>query len=148
METKQLSTITDTELTLTRRLYAQGYHQRLVAEQQCAYEGFDVFYAYNDKWDMNIHAVGQKVRTIYVVAYPQSGWTRTAIWRPISNWVEIGQYHTNGYTETKGDTTMSKKQISFFDGENNYVAYFVEGTDAENAQETGQTMVTTARTKR
>jgi hypothetical protein len=50
----------------TRELeaFTQGYLQRLVADDR-AYEGFDEFYSYNDKWDINIHAVGQKVRTIY-----------------------------------------------------------------------------------
>jgi hypothetical protein len=67
-----------------------------------AYEGFDEFYSYKDKWDINIHAVGQKQRTIYAVAYPQTvdedGYLSTVT----SCWVEIGQYDMNGTPRRKG----------------------------------------------
>ena len=80
--------------------FTQGYLLGIVADDR-AYEGFDEFYSYNDKWDINIHAVGQKVRTIYAQAYPlrvdSDGYLET----DTSNWVEIGQYNMDGTPKRK-----------------------------------------------
>ena len=97
METKP-PTITDTELALIRA-FAQGYINALV-EHNNVWEGFDEFYAYDDKWDVNIHMNGEP-RTIHVVAHPQTlgedGYMNTDMQR----WVVIGQYHTNGTPKRK-----------------------------------------------
>ena len=93
----QLSIIERREL----EAFTQGYILGLVADDR-AYEGFDEFYSYKDKWDINIHSVGQKQRTIYAVAYPQivdaDGYLSTVT----SCWVEIGQYDMNGTPRRKG----------------------------------------------
>jgi hypothetical protein len=52
--------------------FTQGYLLGIVADDR-AYEGFDEFYSYNDKWDINIHAVGQKARTIYAQCLSADG---------------------------------------------------------------------------
>ena len=98
METKP-PTITDTELALLKS-FTQGYLSALVTHDK-AYEGFDEFYSYNDKWDINIHAVGQKPRTIYAVAYPQTVDTDGYLETDTSNWVEIGQYNMDGTPKRK-----------------------------------------------
>lgn len=81
--------------------FTQGYLSALVAHDR-AYEGFDEFYSYNDKWDINIHAVGQKPRTIYAVAYPQKLDSDGYLCTVTSCWVEIGQYDMNGTPRRKG----------------------------------------------
>ena len=91
--------IADSELALLQA-FTQGYINALVANDK-AYEGMDEFYCFNDKWDINIHAVGQKVRTIYAQAYPLrvdlDGYLET----DTSNWVEIGQYNMDGTPKRK-----------------------------------------------
>jgi hypothetical protein len=98
MQTKQ-PTITDTDLALLKS-FTQGYISALVTHDK-AYEGFDEFYSYNDKWDINVHAVGQKARTIYAVAYPQIVDADGYLTTDTSNWVEIGQYDMNGTPKRK-----------------------------------------------
>lgn len=91
-------TITETEFALIGA-FAQGYINALV-ETNNVWEGFDVFYAYGENWDVNIHMNGEP-NTIHVVAHPQSlgadGYMNTDMQR----WVEIGQYHTNGTLKIK-----------------------------------------------
>lgn len=99
METKQPA-ITDNELELLKA-FTQGYINALVSHDK-AYEGFDEFYSYNDKWDVNIHAVGEKPRTIYAVAYPQTVDADGYLSTVTSCWVEIGQYDMNGTPRRKG----------------------------------------------
>jgi len=82
------------------RAFTQGYLSALVTHNK-AYEGFDEFYSYNDKWDINIHAVGEKPRTIYAVAYPQTVDSDGYLTTDTSNWIEIGQYDMNGTPKQK-----------------------------------------------
>jgi hypothetical protein len=90
METKP-PTITDTELALIKA-FAQGYINALV-EHDNVYEGFDEFYAYDDKWDVNIHMNGEP-RTIHAVAHPQSLGEDGYLNTDTSNgWVEIEQQY-------------------------------------------------------
>ena len=82
------------------RAFTQGYLSALVTHNK-AYEGFDEFYSYNDKWDINIHAVGEKPRTIYAVAYPQTVDSDGYLTTDTSNWIELGQYDMNGTPKQK-----------------------------------------------
>ena len=82
------------------RAFTQGYLSALVTHNK-AYEGFDEFYSYNNKWDINIHAVGEKPRTIYAVAYPQTVDSDGYLTTDTSNWIEIGQYDMNGTPKQK-----------------------------------------------
>ena len=82
------------------RAFTQGYLSALVTHNK-AYEGFDEFYSYNDKWDINIHAVGEKPRTIYAVAYPQTVDSDGYLTTDTSNWIELGQYDMNGTQKQK-----------------------------------------------
>jgi hypothetical protein len=82
------------------RAFTQGYLSALVTHNK-AYEGFDEFYSYNDKWDINIHAVGEKPRTIYAVAYPQTVDSDGYLTTDTSNWIEIGQFDMNGTPKQK-----------------------------------------------
>ena len=82
------------------RAFTQGYLSALVTHKK-AYEGFDEFYSYNDKWDINIHAVGEKPRTIYAVAYPQTVDSDGYLTTDTSNWIELGQYDMNGTPKQK-----------------------------------------------
>lgn len=82
------------------RVFTQGYLSALVTHNK-VYEGFDEFYSYNDKWDINIHAVGEKPRTIYAVAYPQTVDSDGYLTTDTSNWIEIGQYDMNGTPKQK-----------------------------------------------
>ena len=82
------------------RAFTQGYLSALVTHNK-AYEGFDEFYSYNDKWDINLHAVGEKPRTIYAVAYPQTVDSDGYLTTDTSNWIEIGQYDMNGTPKQK-----------------------------------------------
>lgn len=80
--------------------FTQGYLSALVTHNK-AYEGFDEFYSYNDKWDINIHAVGEKPRTIYAVAYSQTVDSDGYLTTDTSNWIEIGQFDMNGIPKQK-----------------------------------------------
>ena len=91
--------IADSELALLQA-FTQGYINALVQNDN-AYEGMDEFYCFNDKWDINIHSVGHKPRTIYAVAYPQTIDTDGYLSTDTSNWVEIGQYDMNGTAKRK-----------------------------------------------
>ena len=82
------------------RAFTQGYLSALVTHNK-AYEGFGEFYSYNDKWDINIHAVGEKPRTIYAVAYPQTVDSDGYLTTDTSNWIELGQYDMNGTPKQK-----------------------------------------------
>jgi hypothetical protein len=91
--------IADSELALLQA-FTQGYINALVQNDN-AYEGMDEFYCFNDKWDINIHSVGHKPRTIYAVAYPQTIDADGYLSTDTSNWVEIGQYDMNGTAKRK-----------------------------------------------
>ena len=82
------------------RAFTQGYLNALVTHNKI-YEGFDEFYSYNDKWDINIHAVGEKPRTIYAVAYVQTVDSDGYLTTNTSDWVELGQYDMNGTLKQK-----------------------------------------------
>jgi hypothetical protein len=82
------------------RAFTQGYLSALITHNK-VYEGFDEFYSYNDKWDINIHAVGEKPKTIYAVAYPQTVDSDGYLTTDTSNWVELGQYNMNGTLKQK-----------------------------------------------
>lgn len=94
--------ISDLELSLLKA-FVQGYISALVTHDK-AQKGFDEFYSYADKWDINVHAVGEKERTIYAVAYAQvldeDGYLST----DTSNWVVIGEYNMNGTPKRKVKT--------------------------------------------
>lgn len=98
MQNKQTITITDNELALLQA-FTQGYINALVTHDN-VWEGFDEFYAYNDKWDVNIHMNGEP-RTIHAVAHPQSLDADGYLSTDTSNWVEIGRYDMNGVMKRK-----------------------------------------------
>jgi hypothetical protein len=77
-------TITDTELALVRA-FAQGYINALV-EHNNVWEGFDEFYAYDDKWDVNIHMNGR-------TSHDSCGCPPAVAWR---GWIFEYRYATLG----------------------------------------------------
>lgn len=91
--TEPYITIPNDELA-TLRAFAQGYITALVEHGE-VFQGFDEFYAYADKWDINIHTNGEP-RTIHVVAHPmtvgEDGYMNTDMTR----WVRVGRWHMNG----------------------------------------------------
>ena len=91
--------IADSELSLLQA-FTQGYINALVVHDK-AYEGMDEFYCFNDKWDINIHSVGHKLRTIYAVAYPQTLDKDGYLSTDTSRWVEVGRYDMNGTLKTR-----------------------------------------------
>ena len=99
MQNTAILAIADSELSLLQA-FTKGYISALVAHDK-AHEGIDEFYCFNDKWDINIHAVGQKPKTIYATAYPQTIDPDGYLSTDMSNWVEIGQYNMNGTTKRK-----------------------------------------------
>jgi hypothetical protein len=99
MQDTAIMAIADNELSLLQA-FTQGYINALVAHDK-AYEGMDEFYCFNDKWDINIHSVGQKPRTIYAVAYPQTLDKDGYLSTDTSHWVEVGQYDMNGTAKRK-----------------------------------------------
>jgi hypothetical protein len=90
---KMLAVCPDDELALLRA-FAQGYINALV-EHDKVYEGFDEFYSYADKWDINIHMNGEP-RTIHVVAHPQQWGDDGYLHTDMSRWVRVGKWNMNG----------------------------------------------------
>ena len=88
----------DNEFT-EMKAFVQGYIGALVTHEK-VYEGFDEFYSYNDKWDINIHANG-KPRTIYATAYAQTVDADGYLHTDMSNWVQIGQFDFQGTPKRK-----------------------------------------------
>lgn len=75
--------------------FVTGYVKALGRNKQF-YEGYDEFYSYNDKWDINIHTSTPTRNTVAVVAHPQSLGDDGYIETEMSQWVEIAKFDYQG----------------------------------------------------